>query len=586
MNAPFFLFAVTVIFGVFGAVTYHALFWDGPLQNKQMRIFYQPAFGLACVILLVVSLGTLGVRTHRTSLIIIFGGICTTLLVLLIYKIKKYPATSLLPSFKKEYLVMGVLALVLFTAKLAEIHNVLVPNWVDGLIHVTILQKLAAKGFIPADRIYHTGFHAAAMFIHLLLGTSLSNTILWLGQWAGVLSGLSFYGFLRKNKIHYIFAFLGAILYGTVALFPSYLMAWGRYPFLLGLALVFPAIDSSLEWIKGRRGYFEALILLCALALVHYGSVLIWFSYLVAYFLFIKKERSKLRLIPDRLVRFGLLILPPLAVLIPKGINFLGQKSLQAALLAKLGNPDFGEDINVALSLIQKHDLFLLLFALIVILSAILLKWKPPARFALWPMLVFIFVWMQYLFLGFSITSYINTAIFVSGPIILLFIFALQYIFVKMSGFRFLRKSPQVRPALLLILLLAFITMGLSSSSNLVTPGTTLFTSEDALAMEWIQVHAPQDATFLIQSFIWGNELMPSDGGGWISILTGRKTIYPTEIGEFHNLADYVAAHNIDYIYLGKEFNPNFTLRLEDINIPYQVVFQTENVMILKTELP
>lgn len=74
--------------------------------------------------------------------------------------------------------------------------------------------------------------------------------------------------------------------------------------------------------------------------------------------------------------------------------------------------------------------------------------------------------------------------------------------------------------------------------------------------------------------------------GGWISILTGRQTVYPSEIGEFRDVAEYVASHQVDYIYFGQAYDPNFTLRLADINIPYQVVFQSEHVMILKAGMP
>lgn len=579
MNALTFLLTMTMVFGLLGAIVHHGLNWGDQTSNQRTSFFYYPSLGLAFIILIVIGLGTLGIRTDSTSLLISVGGMGLAFLILLFDKARKHPVSNLY--ITKEYLAMGLITLVLLFAKLAEIHSIFVPNWVDGLIHVDILQKLVLKGYVPADRIYHTGFHAAAMFAHAMFRTSLPNTVLWLGQWSGLLAGFSFYDFLRRNKVHFLFAFLGAVLYGSVILFPSYLIAWGRYPFLLGLALMFPTTDATLRWLKDRQNYLEALILLCALALVHYGSVLIWFAFFVSYFLFSKKETYQL---PARLFRFALLTLPPLVLLVPKGLHFLGQKSLQAMILGKSGNPDFGEDIQAISSLIQKHDLFFLLLVFVVTLTALGVKWKPPVRLAVWPIIILLLVWVQYTLVGFSVTSYINTLIFASGPIIAWFVLALQHVLVK--GSKLISSSIPIRPILISILLLTFTVSGIFSSWNLISTGTMLFNSEDFQAMKWIQTHTPSDATFMIQSFIWGNKLMPSDGGGWIPILTGRKAIYPNEIGSFYDLADYVTDHDVNYIYLGKEFDPDFTLRLEDINIPYQVMFHTENVMILQTNIP
>ena len=583
MNPLFFLLTATIAFWLLGAVIHYSLNWGCQAQNDRVDLFYIPILGLACIILIVTGLGVFKIQTNSTSLLISTGGVFLGPLIFLFYRTRKCPLR--LTDFKKEHFVMGILLLVLLVAKLIEIRAILVPNWVDGLVHVTILQKLVQKGFIPIDRIYHTGFHAAAIFIHFIFGISLSNTILWFGQWVALLTGLSFYAFLRKNKVHFFLSFCGTILYCMVFLFPSYLIAWGRYPFLLGLALVFPTISTTLDWVKNKHHYFEALIFLCALALVHYGALLIWFSYLVSYFLLTKRKKMGPSHSSARLVRFVLLFLFPLTFLLLKGMNFLSQKSLQAMLVGKLGNPDFGEDIRVVVSLIQKHDLLFLAITFSIILSALLLKWKPTVRFAVWPIVLFFLVWTQYTAIGFSVTSYVNALIFLSGPIVILCMFALQNILVKTSKFHGKNKL-YVRRVFIPVVLAVFSVIGICSSWNLITPGTTLFTFEDSMAMTWIQTHTSQDATFFIQSFIWGDELMPSDGGGWISVLTGRNVIYPTTVGEFQDMADYATDHSVNYIYFGKEFDPDFKLKLEDINTPYQVVFQTKNVMILKLNTP
>ncbi|MBI3174552.1 MAG: hypothetical protein HYZ25_12580 [Chloroflexi bacterium] len=583
MNPLLFLLTATIVFGLLGAAIHYSLSWGRQAQNDRVDLFYVPILGLACIILIVTGLGVFKIQTDSASLLISTGGVFLGPLIFLLHKIRKHPLH--LTDLKKEHYLMGILLLVISIAKLIEIRAILVPNWVDGLVHVTILQKLVQKGFIPIERIYHTGFHAAAIFIHFIFGISLSNTILWFGQWVALLTGLSFYAFLRRNRVHFLLAFLGAILYCMVFLFPSYLIAWGRYPFLLGLALVFPSINTTLDWVKNKHHYFEALILLCALALVHYGALLIWFSYLVSYFLSTKRRKMESGHSSARLVRFVSLFLLPLAFLLPKGLNFISQKSLQVMLAGKLGNPDFGGDIWIAVSLIQKHDLLFLAITFSIILSALLLKWKPTVRFAAWPIVLFSLIWAQYATIGFSITSYINALIFLSGPVVILCMLALQYIFVQASKI-YGASKPYARQVFIPMVLAGISVIGIFSSWNLITPGTTLFTFEDSMAMKWIQSHTSQDATFFIQSFIWGDELMPSDGGGWIPVLTGRNVIYPTTVGEFQDMAEYSIGHNVNYVYFGRESDPDFKLRLEDINTPYQVVFQTKNIMILKLNIP
>jgi hypothetical protein len=584
-----FLVAMMAVVGCIGAVFHKGLYWKLQSGTNQSNLISHLSLGLAGIITVTAGMGAVGIRINRASLLIVFGGMLIAAIAILANGIKTRHRWPVSPRINKEYAWLSLLLLVLFTAKLIEIRQLLVPNWVDGLIHVTILEKLVVKGAIPVERIYHSGFHAGAMFVHHILGLSLSDAVLLFGQWISALAGLTFYDFLRRNKIHLSFAFLGAILYGLILLFPSQLVSWGRYPFLLGLALLFPAITSTLGWIEGRRPYLEALIFVCALALSHYGSLLIWFSFLVSQLIFHKQPAA--RLVPLRawLLRLSLLILPLLLVLLPKGLNFLGNQTLLASLLSGSDNPDFGEDINFILSLIQKHDLLLFLFCLCVLLGAAALKWRPPARIAAWPILVFILIWAQYTLLGFSITSYTNAIIFTSGPVIILLIHALQRLFVLARHSRFASKlfrASIFRDGLIFVFLVTSIVLGFYSSLGLISPKTTFFTREDSTAMQWIQVHTPQDATFMIQSFIWGNQLMPSDGGGWISILTGRPTVYPSEIGEFRDLADYAAGNDVDYIYLGREYDPNFTLRLSDVDIPYQVVFQSERVMILKLDFP
>lgn len=62
----------------------------------------------------------------------------------------------------------------------------------------------------------------------------------------------------------------------------------------------------------------------------------------------------------------------------------------------------------------------------------------------------------------------------------------------------------------------------------ILNPITLLIRQADKPALAWIQEHVPENETILINPFSWGYGLYAgSDGGFWITPLTGRKTLPP-----------------------------------------------------------
>jgi len=78
----------------------------------------------------------------------------------------------------------------------------------------------------------------------------------------------------------------------------------------------------------------------------------------------------------------------------------------------------------------------------------------------------------------------------------------------------------------------------------IVNPGTVLATRDDMAAMEWIRDHIPAEAKFLINLRYWqGGTYVGTDGGYWISLLTGRDTVLPPAI-YIYGSAEYVKGIN------------------------------------------
>ena len=63
---------------------------------------------------------------------------------------------------------------------------------------------------------------------------------------------------------------------------------------------------------------------------------------------------------------------------------------------------------------------------------------------------------------------------------------------------------------------------------TVVNPETILATQQDLAAMEWIRQFTPANAVFLINTRHWQLGMYTgTDGGYWIPLLTGRKTLLP-----------------------------------------------------------
>ena len=98
------------------------------------------------------------------------------------------------------------------------------------------------------------------------------------------------------------------------------------------------------------------------------------------------------------------------------------------------------------------------------------------------------------------------------------------------SGTAILALDAYARPRAMGIIAAGIVAAYLAARQILpiLNPVTFLFRQADRPALTWIQEHVPTDGTILINPFLWGSGLYAgSDGGYWITPLTGRKTLPP-----------------------------------------------------------
>jgi len=100
--------------------------------------------------------------------------------------------------------------------------------------------------------------------------------------------------------------------------------------------------------------------------------------------------------------------------------------------------------------------------------------------------------------------------------------------------------------------------LGARDIISVVNPATILFTDADQNAMAWIVQNTPGDSRFLINSEVWfDGGFSPSDGGWWISTLTGRSATFVdsptvTESADPETLARWIDSNEVGFVYLGR----------------------------------
>jgi len=593
------MISLTAAFGGLGFL-FIVSFLENTIPMLPIEYFCRAlAIGIALATLFVSGLNFFGIPLTKNNLSIAILGGCGVCLLRLLHKRSKISMKWSLSRCHPlaENLIPMSLFFVLLFLRLIQIRDVFVPNWVDGLIHTSLLQEFSLKSAIPFDHMYQVGFHAITLVVHFFWGLTLSQTILLSGQWLSVVCGLSFYIFARRYLHNAYAAGLSFVAHSFVLLFPSLLISWSHYPYLLGLALLPPAILTSQDWINGRKSSFlEAFVFVISLGLTHYGLLLVWFSFIVVYLIYriaFEKELRWEALGARKWVFFRplILIFPALIVILSNPLDSWHQDIVQKNMLSQMYHPDLGFGTQYVWKLFRAHDYIFIFLCVFWVLWSFVWKRKLLYITLVWPLTIWFLTWIQYQMIEDPILTYVNLIVFLSIPLSLSLGLLAQYVLwllIKLDAsdtqplFRHRRKS-RLSISLSIAMLVGVCVSPLSMDQK-----TALFTNEDMLAMRWISDHTAKDSGFLIRTISWdNNSLIPSDGGGWIPFLTGRRTIIP-QTGELYDICRFAADHDVNYLYFGKQRGDDgFDLRLSDLDINgYVVVYGTPLVEIVSLRCP
>ena len=468
----------------------------------------------------------------------------------------------------------AVILIVIFCGSLAVrlimVRDLATPAWVDSVHHALITRLIMENGAYPSSYLpyldispsaYHPGFHSIAAIFTWLSKLDLADSILILGQVLNALSVFTVYLFTTLLTRKKSAGVLAAVITGFITPMPSYYTSWGRYTELTGL-LVLPVLLALLQlWIDGKKkAKFIRIMILGALTLggvflIHYRViaflVALLFSYVILQFLYRNSLRG--RKISKFLWLISLTSILGIIFVLPWFFQALKTTILPIAKTPITSTVAFFQDFAwpYLTSALGKQSL---------VLAGLGLLWGMIKRerfvfiLLIWALIMFFFANMAALKIpGGGLISNASVEIMLFIPIA---IFGGYFLDQVLSNWKNLIHQRLIAPAMGLVLLFLgyFSYLGAQQLIPIINPVTILSRTADLPAIQWINENVPEDETIIINPFAWGYGLYGgSDGGYWISPLSGRQTIPPPVLYGLSQQIDAINRLSQDIIALSSD---------------------------------
>ena len=516
-----------------------SLFWK--LDNIIEIVVYSLAIGISTPTIFLVFLSILRIPLIIKYLAISFVMVILILSALHLFHIKKIYTKELPINFQlQETLILGFLLMLAFFSRLSQISDLSVPAGVDALAHEKILERIVKTQSIPLDSLYHLGFHSDVFLVHTFLNIPLPEAMLLFGQFLSIISGLCIYVLAHQVFSKYIIALIPTVLYWFASPFPSYLVGWSRYPFLQGLTLLPVALALSLKGLDSiNENKYIIAIIIAGIFLSHYGAFLLFIILLLAIIIGqnLKNILSK-RSQAKSYLTAGIIVAPLILLLVIKLYFALHQGKWETFISAS--RPQYTiDDYTYLLDLTLLHGGWAVW---ILGLTGFIVYTTKDRRFAVisfgWLLVMLFLNWLQIMVFGHSASSILNLIIFLSLPLSMLAGYVIQW-------------GAECRKWIVYLAIIVISIAGSYNMSSIINPRNIIFFPADQKAIDWIQKYTKPDSTILISSAMWDTNYQPADGGGWITSLTGRKTVFPKSDADYTEINQYINQIQPDLIYFG-----------------------------------
>lgn len=457
-------------------------------------------------------------------------------------------------------LTFALLTVLAIAVRAGHIRGLAFPPWVDGVHHGMIVRLILEQGVVPAMAdpyipgagfFYHWGFHVPAAFIAAATGhvrpSDIPTFLLHHGQMLNVLTLLMVYAagrVLLRSREGGLFA---ATLATFVSYFPAFYLSWGRYTHLSG-TLVLPPLLIAL-WKLSRttrpvRWTIVTAILATGLLLIHVRIAL--FALTFAAVLLVATRPFVVRTLlrwGAAAILAGVLASPWLITLarnphVGDVVTPSVSEGLPMHLVGSLHNRELLAIATAGVSGMAGwlnmpsggRVLSGLWWLAIVLVSRYETK-SPRARRRLpWPALALLGGWVLILAItlywrpiGIDLTGLAS----LDSAIITMFL-PLSLAGAALITWTLTRIAPRLRASSAFAIAALLAIGGALTVTDVVNPQTVFTEAEDLRALRWIETNAPADAVFAVDARRW---MAPAwvgvDGGYWLGVATGRRTILP-----------------------------------------------------------
>ncbi len=446
-------------------------------------------------------------------------------------------------------LLMGALALLRPLSLALPPNPAILPGYFDSVLHTHILQTLNASPAAlpwqttnsPLPGYYHLGYHLWAAAMQAILQIPAPQILLHSASLLLISLPLALYFPVHRQTRSQAGALFALLLAGWGWEMPEHALQWGKFPLLASLPLLVSAL--SLGVYARKKGSRAALILatlgMVAAALTHSRSLPFALLLLLSLWLG-QRWRSS-----------------------PPAVRWLAVGLLMATLLAQGYRLETDTSLRLALNpYLHEAPLLSLLVLLLLPLS---FSASPAGAFAALFSMSSLLQSLYAPFVTLPGRDYAQTLL--DRPFVQTALF-LPLAFLGGLGFAgLLRRLPArwrgAGGAGLLLLTLALIPWGARIEP---TDCCQIFGREDAAALEWMRGNLPSEAKILIAAVPLSvqdgspQQISPSDGGAWISVLAGWQTIPLLNTTDFGSPQTWqsLCAQGVTHLYaggLGQTFN-------------------------------
>ncbi|MCL4395867.1 MAG: hypothetical protein M1482_13870 [Chloroflexi bacterium] len=443
---------------------------------------------------------------------------------------------------------LAAFAILAFAVGLLQVRDALVPFWKDSPVHAGIIANILEQGRLPTSAFYHLGYHSIAALLADLSRVSIPNAMLFTGPLLTAQTGLSLFLLTRRLTGNDAAGLASAICVWFLSPTPSYFVTWGRYPLLLGSALLPLALLFVCDYLDAPAlGGRKLLIVVITFWGLAFGHVRLAAFYLVFASIYLVWRFWSVQSKP---ARRPLLTSAAAAIVagIPMAVLWLAPISANATAVAHMlpqGVIDYALDLPTAEQVVLSHHGLELV--VIASLGTVIALARRRAG------MVVVLVWFAALF-GASLLPVVGPKYLPSSLVVLMGFIPASIVVGDLAGWLYDTTSSRSKRAAVVWVLTGFAVsvLGARDVVDIVNPATVLFTAADQNAQAWIGSHTTIDSTILIDSAPWfGPGDSPTDGGAWIPFVAGRSVRYlAAQLPSGETTASWIDANGIDYVYL------------------------------------